>query len=127
MTETNFDGNKMMPGFWAAVILSIILALLFAQKCSAQQKQTVVYDTIYCNVQHIQKFVTKPTAKSSRVYAVYVDKQHSIAELIPVSKSVFEYVQTCKEYQITPNLGIKLKNGQIYSLVKLKTRVKWSQ
>lgn len=121
-TKTNQDSN-LDPGFWIALIMLIALLAFCAVSCNAQTKQTAVYDTIFCKTECIQKYVEKKTAKSSRVYAVYVDKQHGVAELIPVSKSVFNYIATCKEYQVKPNLGIRLKNGQIYSIVKLKTKI----
>lgn len=121
--KVDFSFNNMWPGFWLGLLLIVILLIVLPTKCSAQ-RQTAVYDTIYCNIDCIQKYVVKTTPKSTKIFAVYVDKQHSIAELIPVTKSTYEYITVCKENNIKPSLGIKLKNGQIYSLIKFKRKMR---
>lgn len=88
--------------------------------CHAQQ--TAQYDTILCHYEHIDKFIEKPAGKSTRIFAVYTDQKRAILDFIPVSKSVYEYIMMCKEYKITPSLGIRLKNGEIYSIVRLKRK-----
>ena len=113
-------------------IFCLLLAMMPAANCSAQStksatKKTVAaaqIDTVLCNPQNIVKFVEVPNASgtNTRTYAVYEDKQNDISEIIPVSKSVIQYIDLCKENGIKPNLGIKLKNGQIMSLIKLKVR-----
>ena len=119
MTATN---NSIQPGFWIGLLL--IATLLFAQmKCKAQSKAQ--YDTIPCNSECIQKYAVEKNSKGKeRVYMVYADEKNNILDLIPVSNSVYEYIQLCVKNGITPSLGIKLRNGQIYSIIKSKPYVK---
>lgn len=110
--------HKIDPGFWIGLL--IVFGLCFCiDKCKAQQ-----IDTIQCHVEYIQKFVQKKTPKSVRIYAVYIDKQQEIADVIPVSKTVYDYISTCKEYGIKPSLGIRIKDGNITSIVKRKRKYK---
>ena len=118
--------SNMRPGFYLGLLAVVVLLLLGTTRCCAQ-KQTAVYDTVYCNIGCIQKYVTKQTAKSTRIYAVYVDKQAGIADLVPVSQSTYNYILTCKEYALEPSLGLKLRNGELYSIVKLKKQIRWKR
>lgn len=90
--------------------------------CHAQR--TAQYDTIQCHYEHINKFIEKPSnsGKSTRIYAVYTDSKNAILDFIPVSKSVYEYIQMCKEYNMTPSLAIRLKNGVIHSIIRYKPK-----
>lgn len=103
-------------------IVFLFISLLVATSCFAQQKQEVQLDTMVCKVNCIDKFCEVPTAngKSTRIYAVYNDSSLGISELIPVSKSVYTYIQTCKANGLKPTLGIKLRNGQISSIIRYK-------
>lgn len=127
MKRAKFNWNEMRPGFWLGILAVLVLLILGTLHSCAQEKQIAVYDTVYCNMNCIQKYVSKSTAKTTRIYAVYVDKANDIMELIPVSKSVYDYILTSKEYGLTPKLGIRLRNGEIYSIVKLKQRMKWKK
>lgn len=122
----NFDFKHMRPGFWLGLIAVCVCLLLGTVRCNAQ-KQAAVYDTIRCNVDCIQKYVSKSTTKTAKIYAVYVDKQNDVMDLIYVPKSVYDYILVCKEYSLQPKLGIRLKNGNIYSIVKLKQRIRWNK
>lgn len=106
--------------FW---IILMLLVWCTTTKCSAQSQQAH-YDTCYCKVECIQKFIAQPTSsgKSTRIYAVYIDRQNDISELIPVSKTVHEYITLCRNNGIRPQLGIKLKNGQIAGIIKYRKR-----
>ena len=106
--------------FW---IMVIILAWCTTYKCGAQ-RQTAVYDTVYCDNNCIKKFVKQATTsgKSVKIYAVYIDNRHDISDLIPVNKTTFEYIQICRTNGIQPQLGIKFRNGQINSIVRFKRR-----
>lgn len=122
----NFDFKHMRPGFWLGLIAVCVCLLLGTVRCNAQT-QAAVYDTIRCDVGCIQKYVSKSTAKTTKVYAVYVDKQNDVMDLIYVPKSVYDYILVCKEYSLQPKLGIRLKNGNIYSIVKLKQYIRWKK
>lgn len=108
--------------------------MLITASCSAQTtkststRNTVAtqIDTVLCNPANIVKIVEVPnkSGTSTRTYAVYEDKGNNISEIIPVSKTVLEYINLCIENNIKPNLGIKLKNGQIVSIIKYKTKYK---
>jgi len=123
----NFSFKHMRPGFWLGIVALVLMLLLGTIRCSAQEKQPAVYDTIRCNIECIQKYVTKSTPKTVRMYAVYVDKENNIMDLISVSKTVYDYILMCREYGIEPQLGIKLKNGEVYSIVKLKRKIRWKK
>lgn len=114
----------MRPGFWLGLIAVCVCLLLGTVRCNAQQKQAVVYDTIRCNIECIQKYVTKSSVKTTKVYAVYVDKQNDIMDLVYVPKSTYDYILMCREYGIRPQLGIRLRNGAIYSIIKIQKKWK---
>lgn len=109
------------PGFWVGIIL--ILALLFLPLCCEKMK-AAKYDTIPAKPQCIEKIIVQPNPKTnkSRYVMLYRDEQNDITDIIPVSESVVKYVELCKQNNIPPQLGIKLKDGQIYSIIKYKTR-----
>lgn len=111
---TEYRNNE--PGFWVGVVL--ICVLLFLSKCHAHAQKNATIDTIPCKVECIQKYITKSTEKSVRIYAVYNDKQSGIADIIPVSKSVYEYIVLCQDNGIKPSLGLKLRNKQIVSIIR---------
>lgn len=98
--------------------ICLILCLFVAIKCHSQVK----IDTIPCNAANITKYVMTDDGK--RVYAVYNDKQHGISEIIPVSKTVYEYIVLCEQNGIKPSLAIRLKNNQIFSIIKFKRKYK---
>lgn len=112
----NVTNNQVNPGFWIGLILVSIL-LFLTLKCNAQRAQ---YDTIQCKSQCIKELVKKPNKKGAvRIYALYKDEKNHILDLIPVSDSVYEYIQLCEKYGIPASLGIKLRNKQVYSIIKL--------
>lgn len=104
------------------VVMACLGMLMMCQKCHAQTVAQI--DTMVCNVNCIQKFVEVPSTngKTTRVYAVYKDSRADINDLIPVSRSVYQYIEQCKAYAIEPNLGIRLRNGQISSIIRFKPR-----
>ena len=91
-------------------------------KCRAQQKAAI--DTMACKVECIKQIVQKPSAngKTVKYMAVYVDKSAGFSEIIPISKSVVDYISTCKQFSIEPTLGIRLRNGVITSIVRYKIK-----
>lgn len=119
MKDENY--SKIDPILW--VILCIIILMFgFITECRAQKQQTVL-DTVACKAECIQKFVTHTTKSGNVSYkAIYVDKELGVEEIIPVSKSVYTYIQECKEYGFKPILAIKLRNGEVSSIIRIKTR-----
>lgn len=113
--------DKRNSGPLIALVIIIIL-LLMTSKCHAQQKAVV--DTMMCKVECIKKLVQKPSAngKTVKYLAVYVDKSAGFSEIIPISKSVVDYINTCKQFSIEPILGIRLRNGVITSIVRYKIK-----
>lgn len=109
-------------GFWIGLFL-IGMLVICTETCTAQTtKHVAQIDTMACHPECIQKYVQQPTNNGNvRIYAVYNDKQNSVSDLIPVSKSVYEYILMCKENGIKPSLGIRLRDGRITSIIKLKT------
>ena len=109
------------PGPIIAIVVIVIL-LLMTSKCHAQQK--AVIDTMICKVECIKQIVQQPSSngKTVKYLAVYIDKSAKFSEVIPISKSVVDYINTCKRFSIEPTLGIKLRNGVISSIVRYKIK-----
>lgn len=104
-------------------LVMLISIMLCALSMHAQQRKptsNAVVDTIPCVYSNVTKIVETPSksGKTVKIYAVYKDGKFE--DLIPISNSVYEYITLCKETGITPNLGIRLKNGQPVSLIKYK-------
>lgn len=113
--------DKRNSGPLIALVIIIIL-LLMTSKCHAQQKAVV--DTMMCKVECIKQIVQKPSAngKTVKYMAVYIDKSAGFSEIIPISKSVVDYISTCKQFSLEPTLGIRLRNGVITSIVRYKIK-----
>ena len=103
-------------------LVVIILLLLLTSKCHAQQKAAI--DTMVCKVECIKQIVQQPSSngKTVKYMAVYVDKSAGFSEIIPVSKSVVDYINVCKQFSVDPTLGIRLRNGVITSIVRYKIK-----
>ena len=103
-------------------LVVIILLLLLTSKCHAQQKAAI--DTMVCKVECIKQIVQQPSSngKTVKYMAVYVDKLVGCSEIIPVSKSVVDYINVCKQFSVEPTLGIRLRNGVITSIVRYKIK-----
>ena len=103
-------------------LVVIIILLLLTSKCHAQQK--AVIDTMTCKVECIKQIVQQPSSngKTVKYMAVYIDKKIGFSEIIPISKSVVDYINVCKQFSITPNIGIRLRNGVITSIVRYKIK-----
>ena len=113
--------DKHSPGPLIALVIVIIL-LLLTSKCHAQQK--AVIDTMTCKVECIKQIVQKPSSngKTVKYMAVYIDKSAGFSEIIPISKSVVDYINVCREFSLEPTLGIRLRNGVITSIVRYKIK-----
>lgn len=109
------------PGPLIALVVIIIL-LLLTSKCHAQQKATI--DTMVCKVECIKQIVQQPSSngKTVKYMAVYIDKNIGFSEIIPISKSVVDYINVCKQFSVEPTLGIRLRNGVITSIVRYKIK-----
>ena len=103
-------------------LVVIILLLLLTSKCHAQQKAAI--DTMVCKVECIKQIVQQPSSngKTVKYMAVYIDKNIGFSEIIPVSKSVVDYINICKQFSVEPTLGIRLRNGVITSIVRYKIK-----
>lgn len=114
--------DKNNPGPLVALVVIVIL-LLMTSKCHAQQQKAVI-DTMVCKVECIKQIVQSPSSngKSVKYMAVYIDKSAGFSEIIPVSKSVVDYISMCKQFSIEPTLGIRLRNGVITSIVRYKIK-----
>lgn len=113
--------DKRNSGPLIALVI-IIMLLLMTSKCHAQQK--AVIDTMACKVECIKQIVQKPSSngKTVKYMAVYIDKSAGFSEIIPISKSVVDYISTCKQFSLEPTLGIRLRNGVITSIVRYKIK-----
>ncbi len=107
---------------WVIALVIIALMLFVTAKCHAGNPVKV--DTMVCKVECIQKIVEKPTSsgKSTKFYAVYSDQKAGFSEIIPISKSVVDYINMCKQFSVKPTLGIRLRNGVISSIVRYKIK-----
>lgn len=111
--EINSNNNDR---WWIAALITVLLLWFLNAFWNPTRAQKL--DTLQINPSCIEKVIQKQTPKTVRYYAVYNDSD--ISELIPISKTVLEYMQTCKENGLRPNLGIKFKDGQIVSIIKYK-------
>ena len=116
-----YDKPDHGPSTLIALVV-IILLLLLTSKCHAQQKAAI--DTMVCKVECIKQIVQQPSSngKTVKYMAVYVDKSAGFSEIIPVSKSVVDYINVCKQFSVEPTLGIRLRNGVITSIVRYKIK-----
>ena len=116
-----YEKQDHSPGPIIAIVIVIIL-LLLTSKCHAQQKAAI--DTMVCKVECIKQIVQKPSAngKTVKYMAVYIDKKIGFSEIIPISKSVVDYINVCKQFSVEPTLGIRLRNGVITSIVRYKIK-----
>lgn len=108
---------------WLIIAFVTMLLLLFAKNVFGQTKTTVKPDTVLCKTECIVKYVqTESKSGKVKVYAVYKDEKNGIEELIPISQTVLDYVKLCGQNNLKPTLGIKVKNGQIVSLIRYKPK-----
>lgn len=107
---------------WVVAVIIIAIMLFVTTKCQAAEPAKI--DTMICKVECIQKIVEQPTAngKSTKFYAVYNDKKAGFSEIIPISKSVVDYINVCKQFSVKPTLGIRLRNGVISSIIRYKIK-----
>lgn len=113
----NNNGNKV----WAAVFILTLLLLMCTIKCSAQKAKV---DTIYCNPTCVIRYVQiEGSTGKMKTYAVYKDVKNNIQDLIPVSQSVMEYIKLCRQNDVEPTLGVRIRNGQIASIIKYKLKI----
>lgn len=110
--------KKIDPGFWLGLLL-FILMMFMTSKCQADN-----VDTVLCHKECIQKIVQINKNNKPKIYVVYVDKKHNISDLIPMSKTTYEYYALCMKNGVEPTLGLKLKNGNIMSIVKYRKKYK---
>lgn len=106
---------------WIIAIIIIMMLLISTAKCHAADPVKV--DTMLCKTECIQKIIQQTSPKGTiRYYAVYNDPSIKFSEIIPISKSVMEYIQLCKQYSIKPTLGIKLRNGVVSGIIRYKIK-----
>ena len=106
---------------WIIAIIIIMVLLISTAKCHAADP--VKIDTMLCKTECIQKIIQQTSPKGTiRYYAVYNDPSIKFSEIIPISKSVMEYMQLCKQYSIKPTLGIKLRNGVVSGIIRYKIK-----
>ena len=106
---------------WIIAIIIIMMLLISTAKCHAADP--VKIDTMLCKTECIQKIIQQTSPKGTiRYYAVYNDPSIKFSEIIPISKSVMEYTQLCKQYSIKPTLGIKLRNGVVSGIIRYKIK-----
>ena len=106
---------------WIIAIIIIMMLLISTAKCHAADP--VKIDTMLCKTECIQKIIQQTSQKGTiRYYAVYSDPSIKFSEIIPISKSVMEYMQLCKQYSIKPTLGIKLRNGVVSGIIRYKIK-----
>lgn len=116
----NKDDGKILVG-WVCVVL-IMFCLCLPTKCAAQAKAAQI-DTVLCKTECIVKLMSTTTEKGkTRLYAVYKDPSADIEEIISISKTTMDYINMCKQNGIRPSLGIRLRNGVISSIIRIKPK-----
>lgn len=125
--------------FWL-ILLLIAVCVLPLCKCDAQDElpfrakaQTAIkstqqteakMDTIALDYSQIQNIFQKAssTGKSVKYYVVYTYKGEQ--DITTTGKSVLDYIEICKEAKISPRLALKVKDGQVVSIIKAKTKMR---
>ena len=111
--------DNKQPQFLFGMFLLVVIFVLCCVKCKAQQRTTAVYDTIPAKNECIIKFVKEQTNRGTeKIYCVYNDA--NLSDLIPVSQTVYKYIQLCTANGLRPKLGIRFRNGQINGIIKYK-------
>lgn len=106
---------------WVIAIVMVVMMLFCTAKCHAADPVKV--DTMVCKTECIQKIIQKTSSKGTvRYYAVYNDPSIKFAEIIPISKTVMDYIEMCNQNSIRPTLGIKLRNGVVSTIIRYKVR-----
>ena len=106
---------------WVIAIVMVVMMLFCTAKCHAADPVKV--DTMVCKTECIQKIIQKTSSKGTvRYYAVYNDPSIKFAEIIPISKTVMDYIEMCNQNSIKPTLGIKLRNGVVSTIIRYKVR-----
>ena len=106
---------------WVIAIVMVVMMLFCTAKCHAADQVKV--DTMVCKTECIQKIIQKTSSKGTvRYYAVYNDPSIKFAEIIPISKTVMDYIEMCNQNSIRPTLGIKLRNGVVSTIIRYKVR-----
>ena len=104
---------------WVIAIVIITMLLFVTAKCHAADQ----VDTMVCKTECIQKIIQKTSSKGTvRYYAVYNDPSIKFSEIIPISKTVMDYIEMCNQNSIRPTLGIKLRNGVVSTIIRYKVR-----
>lgn len=117
--------NPKPSRFWLITMFLVTLIILLCLATKSMAANTAKVDTILCKTECIVKFVSVNTkSNKEKTYVIYKDEKNNIEELIPVSTSVLEYITLCRQNGIKPNLGIRLKNNQITSIIKYKPKIK---
>ena len=109
-------------GAGCVIAIVIITMLLFATaKCHAADPVRV--DTMVCKTECIQKIIQKTSSKGTvRYYAVYNDPSIKFSEIIPISKTVMDYLEMCKQNSIRRNICIKLRIGVVSTIIRYKIK-----
>lgn len=106
---------------WVIAIVIVVMMLFCTAKCHAADPVRV--DTMVCKTECIQKIIQKTSSKGTvRYYAVYNDPSIKFSEIIPISKTVMDYIEMCKQNSIKPTLGIKLRNGVVSTIIRYKVK-----
>lgn len=108
---------------WIIAIIVIIMLIIATAKCHAQSKATAQVDTMVCKTECIKKIIQKTSQKGTvRYYAVYNDPSIKFSEIIPISKTVMDYIEMCNQNSVKPTLGIKLRNGVVSTIIRYKIK-----
>lgn len=105
------------------IVVTLILLLCAINSCRAQ-KPKATYDTIPCHTQCIVKTTTVMQSGKPKTYIVYKCTHTGIQEIIPVSQTVMTYITVCRQNGIAPSLAIRLRNGEVSSIIKYKKKWK---
>ena len=126
-TVSNNPKNQREGCAIAFIVMVICLLIWGSMKgCAQTTKQPAVYDTIQIDNSLIKKYctITNKNGKE-QTYAVLISGETE--ELVSVSQTVNDYIKLCKENGIKPSLALKLRNGQISSIIRFKNKYKKSK
>jgi hypothetical protein len=93
------------------LLLLFISTNIYAQKICSK-------DTVYCDNECIFAIYVCHNKTNDTYYVKYNNPDQNLDDIIPVPKSVVEYMKLCKQTDTHASLSIVTKNGLPYRIIK---------
>ena len=131
-----FEGNNLKKATILFIVL-ILLAIFMPTKCSAQDKMpqrapqienkhenNEQLKLIPIDASCVKNIFTKVSSSGKTVKYYVIYSLQGEENITTTGKSVIDYIDICNEAGISPRLALKVKNGNIISIVKAPSKIK---